>query len=129
MDKDTPHAGGGLWSTLTRMFRTLRDMVEDRAELFIVEWREERLRLMEMLFLLLAGGICALMALIMITFAIVAAFWNTHPVLVLGLMTLFYAILAAMAFGMVRARLRRWQVFAATLDQIKKDRECFKEKR
>lgn len=110
------------------MLRTLRDVANDRVELFLVEWREERLRLVELLLLLLAGTICASMALLMITFAIVAAFWNTHPVLVLGLITLFYAIMAAVAFGMLRARLRRWQAFAGTLDQIKKDQECFKEK-
>ncbi len=124
----TPHAGGGLLSTLTRMLGTLRDVANNRAELFLVEWREERLRLVELLLLLLAGTVCALMALLMITFAIVAVFWGTHPVLVLTLLTLFYAVMAAMAFGMLRSRLRRWQAFAATLEQIKKDQACLKEK-
>ena len=42
---ETPHAGGGILSTLTRMLKTLRDVVENRVELFLVEWKEERLRL------------------------------------------------------------------------------------
>jgi uncharacterized membrane protein YqjE len=115
-------------STLSRMLKTLRDVVNNRVELFLVEWREERLRLMELLLLLLAGTVCALMALLMITFAIVAAFWDTHRVLVLALLTLFYAVVAAVAFGMLRSRMRRWRAFAATLEQIKKDQACFKEK-
>ena len=123
-----PHAEGGLLSTFTRMFKTLRDVINNRVELFLVEWREERLRLVELLLLLLAGTVCALMALLMVTCAIVAAFWNTHPVLVLTLLTLFYAMMAAVAFGMLRSRLRRWRAFAATLEEIKKDRACFKEK-
>ena len=125
---DTPHAGDGLLSTLTRMFKTLRNVVDNRVELFLLEWREERLRLVELLLLLLAGTICALMTLLMVTLAIVALFWNSHPVLVLALLTLFYAIMAAVMFGMLYSRLRRWQAFAATLEQIKKDQACFKEK-
>jgi uncharacterized membrane protein YqjE len=123
-----PHAEGGLMPTLSRMFKTLRDAANNRVELFLVEWQEERLRLLEALVLLLVGTVCALMALLMITLAVVAFFWNTHPVLVLTLLTLFYAVMAAVAFGMLCSRLRRWQAFAATLDQIKKDQACFREK-
>ena len=123
-----PHAEGGLLSTLTRMLKTLRDVVENRVELFLVEWREERLRLLELLLLLLAGTVCALMALLMVTLAIVVFFWDTHRLLVLTLIILAYAGATAVAFGMLRSRLRRWRAFAATLEQIKKDQACFKEK-
>lgn len=115
-------------STLTRMLKTLRNVVDNRVELFLVEWREERLRLMELLLLLLTGTICALMALLMITLAVVVFFWDTHRLLVLTLIIVAYAGSAAVAFGMVRSRLRRWRAFAATLEQIKKDQACFKEK-
>jgi len=115
-------------STLTRMLKTLRDVVENRVELFLVEWREERLRLLELLLLLLAGTVCALMALLMVTLAIVVFFWDTHRLLVVALIILAYAGAAAAAFGMLRSRLRRWRAFAATLEQIKKDQACFKEK-
>jgi len=124
----SPHAEGGLLSTLTRMLKTLRNVVDNRVELFLVEWREERLRLMELLLLLLTGTICALMALLMITLAVVVFFWDTHRLLVLTLIIVAYAGSAAVAFGMVRSRLRRWRAFAATLEQIKKDQACFKEK-
>lgn len=60
--------------TLTRLLKTLRDVVNNRVELFLVEWREERLRLMELLWLLVVGTVCTLMALLMITFAVVAFF-------------------------------------------------------
>jgi uncharacterized membrane protein YqjE len=115
-------------STLRRMLKTLHDVVENRVELFLVELREERLRLMELLLLLVIGAVCALMALLMITFGIVVLFWETHRVLVLTLIILTYAGAAAVAFGALRSRLRRWRAFAATLDQIKKDEACFKEK-
>jgi uncharacterized membrane protein YqjE len=125
---NAPHAGGGLMSTLTRMLKTLRDVLENRVELFLLELREERLRLMELLLLLLAGTVCSLMALLMVTFGIVVFFWNTHRLLALTLIILAYIVAATVAFGMLRSRLRRWRAFGATLDQIKKDQACFKEK-
>jgi uncharacterized membrane protein YqjE len=124
---ESPHAGDGMLSTLTRMLKTLRDVVENRIELFLVEWWEERLRLLDALVLLLAGTICALMALLVATLAVVVVFWDTHRVLVLALIILAYTGAAGVAFGMLRSRIRRWRAFAATLEQIKKDRACFKE--
>ena len=125
---NTPHDEGGILATLTRMLKTLRDVAGNRVELFVVEWREERLRLLDAMLLLLVGTVCASMALLMITLAVVVVFWDTHRALVLTLIILAYTSAAVAAFGMLRSRMRRWQAFAATLDQIKKDQACFKEK-
>jgi len=115
-------------ATLRRMLRTLRDVAGNRAELFLVEWREERLRLLDALLVLLVGTICALMALLAITFVVVVIFWDTHRILVLALIILAYTGGAATAFGLLRSRMRRWRAFAATLEQLRKDQACFKEK-
>ena len=115
-------------STLRRMLNTLRDAAGNRIELFIAEWREERLRLLDILVLLLIGAVCSLMALFLITFAIIVIFWKTHPVLALGILIAFYVILATAAFGLLRRQVQRLGVFTATLEQIKKDLACFKEK-
>jgi len=125
---ETPQGEGGMLATFTRMLRTLGDVAENRVELFVVEWREERLRLLDALLLLLAGAVCALMALLTVTFAIVVVFWDTHRVLVLALIILAYLGAAAALFWMLRSRLCRCQAFAETLEQIKKDRACLKPK-
>jgi len=127
MDK-APQDEGGILATLRRMLRTLRDVAGNRAELFLVEWREERLRLLDALLVLLVGTICALMALLAITFVVVVIFWDTHRILVLALIILAYTGGAATAFGLLRSRMRRWRAFAATLEQLRKDQACFKEK-
>jgi len=126
--EEPPPSTGGMFSTLTRMLRTLGDVAENRVELFVVEWREERLRLLDALLLLLAGTVCALMTLVTVTLAIVVVFWNTHRMLVLGLVILAYASAAAWLLWTLRSRLCRWQAFTETLEQIKKDRACFKTK-
>lgn len=125
---DTPHANGGLLSTLTRMLKTLRDGAESRLELLVTEWREDRLRLLEILVLLLVAALSAFMVLILGTFAIIAAFWATHPVSVIVGLILFYLAITVAAVIALRLQIKRLAVFTATLEQIRKDLECFKEK-
>ena len=112
-------------STLTRMFKTLRDVVENRIELFLIEWREERVRLVGTLLLAAVGAVCLLLTLVTLTLTLVVVFWDTHRVLVLSLVTLAYAGISVTAFTVLRSRLQKWQPFSATMDQIKKDRACF----
>ena len=121
---ETPPVEGGLLSTVTRMFQTLRDMAENRVELFLTELKEERIRLFDALLLAAIAVVCALMALVMVTLTVVVVFWDTNRLLVLTLVTVTYAVAATVAFVKLRARLQRWQAFSETLEQIKKDRSC-----
>lgn len=124
---DAPQSEGGLLGTVARMLRTLRDVLANRAELFLIEWQEERLRLLDAVLLTLVGAVSAMMALVLVTFLIIMVFWQTHPWLVLGLLILAYAGTAVAAFWTLRSRLRRWQAFPETLEQLKKDRACFEQ--
>ena len=126
MDDTPPTQTGGLFSTAARLFRTLRDVAENRIELFLVELKEERLRLFGALLLAAAGVVCALMMLVMITLTVLVMFWDTHRLLALVLITLAYAVAAAAAFVKLRFRLQRWQSYSATLEELKKDCACFK---
>ena len=121
---ETPSAGDGILATVTRLFKTLRDVAENRVELFLIELKEERVRLFDALLLAAAGIVCALMTLVMLTLTVVVAFWETHRLLVLLSVTVVYAVAAAAVFINLRARLQRWRVFSETLNQIKKDRSC-----
>ena len=123
---ETPPVEGGLLSSVTRVFQTLRDLAENRLELFFVELKEERIRLFDALLLAAIAIVCALMTLVMVTFAVVVIFWDTNRLLVLALVTVVYAVAATVAFVKLRARLQRWQAFSATLEEFKKDSACFK---
>ena len=119
---ETPQTEDGLLAPVTRLLKTLVNLLENRLELFLVEVQEERVRLVEVLLLAAMGGLAALMTLILITLTVVVIFWENHRVLVLVLFTLAYAAAAAIAFWTLRSRVQRWQAFTATLEQIKKDR-------
>lgn len=120
---DPKHEPGGLLATTKRILRSVGHLAESRVELFLVELHEERLRLFDALLLVAAGVVCALMTLALLTFTLVVVFWE-HRILVLVLLTLVYAAGAGGSFWTLRHRLRHWQSFTATLDQIKKDRAC-----
>lgn len=122
---ETPQAEDGLLAPVTRLLKTLVNLLENRLELFLVELQEERVRLVDVLLLAAMGGLAALMTLILITLTVVVIFWDNHRVLVLVLFTIAYATAAAVAFWTLRSRLNRWRAFTTTLDQIKKDRAWF----
>jgi uncharacterized membrane protein YqjE len=121
---DLQHEPDGLLATGKRILRSVGDLVQSRLELFLVELKEERLRLFDALLLLAVCMVCALMTLAGLTFALVVIFWE-HRVVVLVLLTLVYAAAAAASFWTLRRRLRHWQSFDATLEQLKKDRACW----
>lgn len=123
---ETNSGEGGLFSAATRMFQTLRNTAENRLELFLIEWKEERRRLFDTLLLTAVAIVCVLMTLVMVTFTVVVVFWDTHRLLVLTLVTAAYAVAAAVALMKLRSRLQSWQAFSATLEEFKKDCACFK---
>jgi uncharacterized membrane protein YqjE len=120
---ETPHEPGGLLTTAKRMLRSVCDLAQTRLELFLTELKEERFRLFDALLLMAIGVVCALMALVLLTFTLVLIFWD-HRVIVLGVLTLLYAAGAGTAFRTLRQRHRNWDAFAATLEELKKDRAC-----
>ncbi len=120
---DPQHEPDGLLATGKRILRSVGDLVQSRLELLLLELKEERIRLLDALLLVAACGVCALMTLALLTFTLVVLFWE-HRVLVLVGLTLAYSAGAVVSFWFLRNRLRHWQSFAATLDQIKKDRAC-----
>ena len=121
--EDSQHEPGGLLATGKRILRSVGDLAQSRLELFLVELKEERIRLFDALLLVAVGVVCALMTLALLTFTLVVIFWDNR-VIVLVALTLAYGIAAGASFWTLRNRLRHWQSFAATLDQIKKDRAC-----
>jgi uncharacterized membrane protein YqjE len=119
-------SGGGLFDTIRRMLDSALALVQNRLQLFAVELQEEKVRLFDLLLRLAAVAVLGLLALIAATATIVVWLWDTSPTLVLAVITLIYAVAAALIWAGVRKRLRDGPTpFADTLGEFKKDRECF----
>lgn len=105
----------------------LLTIAENRLALATVEVQEERNRLLHATFLALGIAGCALLAGMVITTAIVLAGWAWSPLGVLLILAAGYASAATVMCWLLARHLQQWQSFAASLDQLRKDRICIAE--
>lgn len=124
-EKPKPAAAlpGGLVQSLRKLAATLIAVVQTRLELLVTEIEEERLRVLH----LLLWGCVALFFLafgvLMLTFAVVVLFWDTHRLLVAVLLGAFYLAIGAIFVVVARRAARRSRLFATSLAELAKDRE------
>ena len=97
---------------------------ENRLELLLLELQEERARFLHALLLVLGVAGASLLALLTLNLALVFLFWNSSPVAVLLASAALYAAGAGGLYWRLARLLRDWTMLAATLDQLRKDREC-----
>ena len=114
----------GVWSSLKRVLDGLLATVENRVKLISVELQEEKCRLVEAI--LLAAGVATfgIMTLTLITFTLVALFWDSARMTVLVALGVVYLGVTIVLWRALQARLKGRIAFAGTLDELKKDRSC-----
>ena len=123
-DTKEPHASGGLGGSLRRFGDSVFGLFETRMEIFSLEWAEERRNLTRLLIMVFAIVVCLQLALVMGVVFLMLAIGQEHRVAVLGIAT-GVLLLAVLITGLwLRAWLkRRPPMFAATIAEIRKDRE------
>ena len=125
---DTPtESSPGLFSSLKGLLNTALAGVENRVELFLVELREERIRVFDVLLLGCAAAVVGFMALLTVTATLVVISWDSARVPVLVVLSTSYSLGAVALIWRLKVRLRKWSSFSATLDELKKDRRCLEE--
>jgi len=107
-----------------RVVRRFLAIFENRLELAMVEIQEEREKILRSLWFAMIAAVCGLLAGIVLTILVAVIFWGNHPIAaLLALMALYLSI--AVIFYLRLARLQRdWQTLPATIEQLRKDREC-----
>src|SRR5271154_1228501 len=114
-----------LAATTSKTFaRRLLTIGENRLELLTVEVQEERERLLHAFLLALGMAAFGLLAGLTLTAAIVVLLWAWSPVAVLLILTALYAAAGICLWRRLAGLLRNWQTLSASLDQLRKDREC-----
>jgi uncharacterized membrane protein YqjE len=112
-----------LATTSKHFVRRLATIGENRLELLAVEVQEERERILHAFLLALGVAAFGLLAGITLTAAIVVWLW-AWPVTVLLILTVIYAAAGIYLYQRLTGLLRDWQTLSASLDQLRKDREC-----
>jgi uncharacterized membrane protein YqjE len=110
--------------SVRELVRTLLASAETRARLAASELEEQALRLLEVALWTAAALFLVGLAVVLLSLVVVLAFWDSHRMLAAALLAALYFLAAAVAALVVRARLReRPKFLAATLEELRKDRE------
>ena len=111
-----------LGTTSKHFARRLLTIGENRLELLTLEVQEERKHLLHAIVLALGVAAFGLLAGVALTGAIVVILWDFSPVAALLMLTGLYGAAAVVLYRRLTGLLSHWQSFAATLDQLRKDR-------
>ena len=114
----------GVFASLRRLINTVLAIAQNRLELFLVELREERWRLIHVLLLTGAVLIFAAMTLMVATITLVIICLEAKRVDLLVGLILLYLAATVICFWRLRVWLKNWAPFSATLDELKKDKAC-----
>jgi len=115
----------GLFASTRRLLDTGLATVQERLELFSVELKEERFRLVELLLWAAAAAFFGVMALTAVTVAVVFLFWESARGYVLVAFCLIYLTAAVGSIVKLINKIKNGPVpFADSLSEIKKDRAC-----
>jgi len=114
-----------LVGSLRSLAATSVGILKTRLELVAIELAEEKSRLMGLLILALAGLLCLAIGLLMFSFLIVVAFWDTdHRLLSIVLVGLVYLMLGiGMLLAVRKKAIDAPIAFEETLAELERDRE------
>jgi uncharacterized membrane protein YqjE len=115
---------GQLVETSERFARRLLIIGENRFELLMVEVQEERERLLRAFLLALGIATFGLLAGLTLTAAAAVLLWAWSPLAVLLILTGLYAAAGICLYRRLTGVMRNWQTLSASLNQLRKDREC-----
>jgi uncharacterized membrane protein YqjE len=114
-----------LFDSLKRLVRSAVELVRTRLELLSLDVEEAKLRLLSTLLLGAVALFCFSLGLAMGAFWLVVAFWDTHRMLVLGLLTGGFLGGGLLALAALAWRAKKGpRLFEATLAELEKDREA-----
>jgi uncharacterized membrane protein YqjE len=119
------------WSALLDSLRTVvgtgLDIVRTRVELFGIELEQELLRTRSLIVRSVAALLLIVLAAGFAGFAVIVVFWESHRQLAAALVAAFFALLAAVAVGMLkRFEHARQRPFAATLEVLENDSDSLR---
>lgn len=114
----------GLFKSITALTSTLVAILHTRLELLSTDIEEDRERMMLLVTLSLVALFSLLIAVVLITIALVVAFWDSYRVLALASIAGVYLIIGVVSWVVVIRQLRtKPKIFIASLLELIKDRQ------
>jgi len=117
-------AGAGIVQSLRNLAATLVALLQTRLELLATDFEEERIRLLQLLFLAAGALFFFALGVLMVTLFIVLLFWDSHRFMaVVALAAVFFAIGIGLAIGVRRRMHASPRLFSASVGELAKDKE------
>jgi len=117
-------AQGGVFASLQRTLATLVALAHTRLDLASAEIEEQAERLISLLMWGVAAVFVGSATLLLCALALVAAFWETHRVLIATTLAALALIAAAITiYGFISRARARPRLFDATLAELARDHE------
>jgi len=114
----------GVFASLRRTLASLVALAHTRVDLAVTELEEQRERLMSLLLWGVGAVVLSAAAFLLCGLALMAIFWDTHRLLVAGLIGTASLVAAAVAIVGYRARAKaRPRLFQSTLAELARDHE------
>jgi uncharacterized membrane protein YqjE len=116
-----------LLASLRSLAGSLVEALRTRLELLSLDLEEAKLRFLSLLLLGALAFLALSLGTVMAAFWLVAAFWDTHRMLVMGLLTGFF-----LGGGLLALLILAWKarsgprLFSATLEELKQDRDALR---
>lgn len=121
-----PTSGGnrGLFESLTMLAGTLVAIVQTRLDLLSADLEEDRAHLFALLLLSLVALLCVGVGVVLAMILLVIAFWDTHRLLALAVISGLFLACGLMAWLVALRKARsKPRLFAASLSELSKDRQ------
>lgn len=114
----------GLIASLRRLAATGVAIVHTRLTLLSSELDEERLRVTQMLVLGAIALFCGFIGVLLVTLTVVVAFWDSHRLLALGVLSGIYLACGIAALVALKTRAaQRPKLFSGSLAELARDRD------
>jgi uncharacterized membrane protein YqjE len=110
-----------------RIGATALAIFQNRLDLAALEYREEKVRIFQVLLWGAFFFFLAILAMILVTATIIILFWNQAGLYLLAGFSILYCLLAFWVFRILQQQVKTWPPpFADTISEIKKDCECLR---
>jgi len=115
----------GIATLLGRLARTIVGALENRFELAVLEWEEERAQLVRLVAWLAVVLFLGMMGALLATFTIISLFSSHLRIYVAAALAILYLVGAVVAWARVRSLLKR-KPFSESIEQARRDNAWLK---
>lgn len=124
MAEESGAAGGGLFTSLKALSANLLGIVQTRLELLATDIAEERERIITLLVLAVAALFSIGVGVVLLAILVVVALWDSHRLIALSGMVVFFLATGAGIGWIVLGRLRSHpRPLDASIAELTKDRQ------